>query len=216
MKVVTYCRVSTREQGRSGLGLEAQADHLRTYCRSHKYKIVHEYTEVASGGGADLSTRPVLTEAIQQGHTVIVAKLDRLSRSVKLIEDLMAEEVNFEVAEIGPGASRMELQLRAVFAEEERAKISERTKAALAAKRARGESLGNTSNLARSAHRGHETRRQAAAQAAEAHRPMFAMLAELSHSAAAKKLNEVGHRTTSGRGQWSPSMVKRVRERLTG
>jgi len=217
--VILYRRVSTREQGRSGLGLESQRADLMTYCERQGYVVLADYCEVASGGGVDLSARPVLAEALDKarrtGATVLVAKLDRLSRAVGLIDALMRDPtISFEVAEIGPKASPLELHLRASFSEEERRRISERTKAALAAKRRRGEPLGNLVNLDRGAHRGHEARRAAALRAAEAHREMFELVASLSHREAAKKLNRMGWRTTSGEGQWHAASVARLRARL--
>lgn len=217
-EVITYTRVSTAEQGRSGLGLEAQADQLRAYVERLGYEVIREHQEVASGGSCDLSTRPVLAAAVAQaataGATILVAKLDRLSRSAKLVEDLLHEGVAIEAADVGPTCALFELKLRVLLAEDERAKIGERTRAALAAKRARGEQLGNVENLRRHGHRGRETRRLAALQAAARHRPMFAMLEDLNDLAAARKLNELGYRTTSGTGRWHSSGVARVRARL--
>ena len=141
MKYVAYYRVSTARQGRSGLGLEAQRQAVAAHIgRSPE----HEFTEVESGRKAD---RPELLKALDlaelTGATLIVAKLDRLSRDVAFISGLMASRIPFIVAELGADADPFMLHLYAALAEKERQLISERTKAALAARKAQGSRLGN-------------------------------------------------------------------------
>src|ERR1700730_17402980 len=104
--VVTYLRVSTSQQGRSGLGLEAQRQALRQFAKAEGYELVREFVEVETGKGSDaLDRRPQLTaalaEARKQRCSVVVAKLDRLSRDVHFISGLMADRVQFLVAELG-------------------------------------------------------------------------------------------------------------------
>ena len=146
--LITYLRVSSAKQGRSGLGIEAQREALGRFAQSEGFEVSREYVEVETGKGADaLDRRPqlaaALTEARRQRCPVAVAKLDRLSRDVHFISGLMAHRVPFLVAELGPDVDPFILHLFAALAEKERALISIRTKAALSAARARGVALGN-------------------------------------------------------------------------
>src|SRR5829696_640424 len=145
---IAYLRVSTRRQGRSGLGMEAQREALTRFVEAEGFEIVSEFTEVETGKGADaLELRPQLAAAMESARRmnapVIVAKLDRLSRDVHFISGLMKHRVRFVITELGPDADPFMLHLYAALAEKERALIAERTKAALAAAKARGTKLGN-------------------------------------------------------------------------
>jgi DNA invertase Pin-like site-specific DNA recombinase len=140
---VAYYRVSTAQQGRSGLGLEAQQQAVRAYLDGGCWKLIGEHTEVESG---KLSDRPQLKVALEQcrltGATLVIAKLDRLSRNVAFLAQLMdGTDVQF-VAVDNPHATRFTLHILAAVAEHEAALISMRTKVALAAARARGKTLG--------------------------------------------------------------------------
>src|SRR5215204_593085 len=151
---IAYLRVSTKRQGRSGLGLEAQREAVSRFVEAEGFEIVSEFTEVETGKGADaLELRPQLASAIESARRinapVIVAKLDRLSRDVHFISGLMKERVRFLVTELGADADPFMLHLYAALAEKERALISERTRAALAAKKAHGAKLGNPRNVAK-------------------------------------------------------------------
>jgi DNA invertase Pin-like site-specific DNA recombinase len=144
---VAYLRVSTDAQGERGLGIEAQRAAVARFAAEQGREVVAEFVEVASGAGADaLSKRPKLAEALRfarkVGGTVAVAKLDRLSRSVAFVAGLIAERVEFAVAEL-PRARTFELHIFAALAEEERRRIGLRTSEALAAKKAQGVKLGN-------------------------------------------------------------------------
>jgi len=146
--LVTYLRVSTSQQGRSGLGLEAQRDTLVRFAEAEGFEIVREYVEVETGKGSDaLERRPQLASALAEASrrhcAVAVAKLDRLSRDVHFISGLMAHRVAFLVAELGSDVDPFILHLFAALAEKERALISVRTKAALKAAKARGVKLGS-------------------------------------------------------------------------
>jgi DNA invertase Pin-like site-specific DNA recombinase len=146
--LVTYCRVSTSRQGKSGLGIEAQREALARFAQAEGFKIVAEHLEVETGKGADaLDRRPQLAAALAEARRnrcpVAVAKLDRLSRDVHFISGLMAHRVPFLVAELGPDVDPFVLHLYAALAEKERALISQRTKAALKAAKSRGTRLGN-------------------------------------------------------------------------
>jgi DNA invertase Pin-like site-specific DNA recombinase len=146
--IVTYIRVSTVQQGRSGLGIEAQRDALARFAAAEGFEIAAEFVEVETGKGSDaLDRRPELAKALAKARAlkcpVAVAKLDRLSRDVHFISGLMAHRVAFIVAELGRDADPFMLHIYAALAEKERALISSRTKVALAAAKARGVTLGN-------------------------------------------------------------------------
>ena len=139
---IAYYRVSTDRQGRSGLGLEAQCQAVHQHLAANAGELVAEYTEVESGKRSD---RPQLAAALSEcklrGATLVIAKLDRLARNVAFIANLMESGVEF-VAVDNPDASKLMLHMLAAFAEHEREQISIRTKAALAAAKARGVKLG--------------------------------------------------------------------------
>ena len=145
---VSYIRVSTARQGRSGLGLEAQRTALVRFAEAEGLGIGIEFVEVETGKGSDaLDRRPQLVAALAEARkrkcSVVVAKLDRLSRDVHFISGLMAHKVPFVVAEFGSDADPFMLHLYAALAEKERSLISQRTRDALQAAKARGVVLGN-------------------------------------------------------------------------
>src|ERR1700730_90417 len=145
--LIGYVRVSTSRQGRSGLGIEAQRETLARFAASEGFGLVRVFVEIETGKGADaLDRRPqlaaALSEARRQRSPVAVARLDRLSRDVHFISGLMAHRVPFLVAELGPDVDPFILHLFAALAEKERVMIATRTKAALAAAKARGVKLG--------------------------------------------------------------------------
>lgn len=137
-RLVSYIRVSSKSQGISGLGLEAQQSMIRNYAATHNCEIITEYTEVESGKN---NSRPVLAKAMKHadvmGATLIVAKLDRLSRSLFFLSQLQENKVDFIVVEI-PSLDVFTLGIYGSLAAREREMISERTKAALTAAKARG------------------------------------------------------------------------------
>src|SRR5271167_2816694 len=146
--LVAYFRVSTREQGRSGLGIDAQRAAVARFAAAEGYDVVGEFVEIETGKGADaIERRPQLAAALAAARrhgkcAVAVSKLDRLSRDVHFISGLMAHRVPFVVAELGANVDPFILHMFAALAEKERAMISTRTKAALAAAKARGVRLG--------------------------------------------------------------------------
>jgi DNA invertase Pin-like site-specific DNA recombinase len=145
--LVGYVRVSTSQQGRSGLGIEAQKEALERFAASEGFTLGRVFVEVETGKGADaIERRPqlaiALSEARRQRCPVAVAKLDRLSRDVHFISGLMTHRVSFVVAELGADVDPFILHLFAALAQKERAMISARTKAALAAAKGRGVTLG--------------------------------------------------------------------------
>src|ERR1051325_7551010 len=144
---VAYYRVSTARQGRSGLGSEAQKAAVRRFAEAEGFDLTAEFVEVETGKGSDaLERRPQLAAALASGRAgkcpVIVAKLDRLSRDVAFVAGLMAQRVPFIVAELGADADPFMLHLYSALAEKERRLISERTRIALAARKASGTRLG--------------------------------------------------------------------------
>src|SRR5687768_14604544 len=153
---IAYYRVSTERQRRSGLGIEAQRAAVVRFAEAEAITVIGEYVESESGKGTDaLDRRPQLAAALAAARSakcpVLVAKLDRLSRDVAFIAGLMAQRVPFVVAELGADADPFMLHLYAALAEKERRLISERTKAALAARRGQGAKLGNPRSAGRAA-----------------------------------------------------------------
>jgi DNA invertase Pin-like site-specific DNA recombinase len=168
---VAYLRVSTEKQGRSGLGLEAQRAAVEAFAAREGITLDAVHVEVETGKGADaLDRRPVLAAALADAKKrrcpVVVAKLDRLSRDVAFIAGLMTQRVPFIVAELGTDTDPFMLHVYAALAEKERNVIAQRTRAALAAKKARGEKLGNTETLVAVSAKGRETQRRGAEQRA--------------------------------------------------
>lgn len=141
-RFVTYLRVSTQRQGRSGLGLEAQRQAVKGYLNGGNWSLVQEVIEVESGKRND---RPELARALAlcriHNAKLLIAKLDRLARNVAFIANLMESGVEFEAVDL-PQANRLTVHIMAAMAEHEAAAISARTKAALAAAKARGTKLG--------------------------------------------------------------------------
>lgn len=141
-RYIAYYRVSTDRQGRSGLGLEAQRQAVLDHINGNGSKLVAEFTEIESGKRND---RPELANALaacrQQKAVLVIAKLDRLARNVHFISGMMESGVEFVAVDF-PQANRLTLHILAAVAEHEREMISQRTKAALAAAKARGVKLG--------------------------------------------------------------------------
>src|ERR1700722_5197298 len=165
---VSYIRVSTSKQGRSGLGIEAQREAIARFAAAEGREVIAEFLEVETGKGSDaLDRRPRLAEALAKARKakapVVVAKLCRLSRDVAFISGLMAQRVPFIVAELGADADPFMLHIYAALAEKERALIADRTRAALAQKKAQGAVLGNRTNLHDAQAKGVAANREAAA-----------------------------------------------------
>ena len=222
MKVVFYFRVSTAQQGRSGLGLEAQRSAVEQFCRSRDCTILAEFTEVESGKRND---RPELIKAMHHakvtGATLVIAKLDRLSRNAAFLLQLQDSGVRFQAADM-PDASNLTVGILALVAQQEREAISARTKAALAAAKARGQRLGNPNGAAplRRAAKGNGAAVSALKDAADRHaanlRPVVDNLRQrgvMSLPSLAAALNELHMETPRG-GRWHPSSVKNLLARL--
>ena len=216
-QVVTYIRVSTAQQGRSGLGIEAQRAALARFVEAEGCEALAEFVEVETGKGADaLDRRPQLAAALAMARkakaAVLVAKLDRLSRDVAFISNLMVRRVPFIVAEFGADADPFMLHLYAALAEKERHLIAERTRAALAARKAQGVKLGNPVNLAAAGARGAETQRADADSFAANVLPVVRQIqadGAGTFRAIAAALNARGVRTARG-GEWHDSTVRNL------
>jgi len=145
---VSYLRVSTRAQGNSGLGLDAQRQAVADYLNGGRWSLIAEFVEIESGANDE---RPKLAEALARcrvhNATLVIAKLDRLSRNAHFLLGLQEAGVKFVAADM-PEANETMIQFMAVIAQHERKMISTRTKAALAAARARGKRLGNPNLVA--------------------------------------------------------------------
>ena len=219
--IVSYLRVSTARQGRSGLGLEAQRAINQRYATEHGYEIASEFVEVETGKGADaLERRPQLAAALGEAKrlkcAVLVAKLDRLSRDVHFLSGLMVQHVRFVVADFGEDADPFLLHLYAALAEKERTLISTRTKGALAAAKARGVQLGSPHIHRLGAARAVEQRAEAQ-QRAEGYRPIVERLREqgiTSLRAIAGELNHKGVQSPGG-GRWHVPTVHTLLKRLS-
>ena len=142
-KFVSYLRCSTAKQGRSGLGLEAQRKAVEAYLNGGRWKLIAEHLEVESGRRSD---RPELAKALAEcrirGASLVVAKVDRLSRNARFLLEVAESGVDLIFCDL-PSASKFTIGIMAVVAEEETRMISNRTKAALAAAKARGTKLGS-------------------------------------------------------------------------
>lgn len=219
---VSYLRVSTVKQGKSGLGLEAQKESVNAHICRVRGDLLVEYVEVESGKkGAE--NRPQLAKALEHcrltGATLIIAKLDRLSRDAHFLLGLQRSSVLFVCADM-PHANELTVGIMALVAEEERKAISRRTKEALAAAKARGKRLGCPSGAAHLRPYGN-TAGVAAVKAkadkhAEALRETVGAIRAAgitSSNGIADELNRCRIATPRG-GRWHPASVVRLCARL--
>lgn len=221
-KFVSYLRVSTAKQGRSGLGIEAQRDVVESFLNGGRWTLVAEHVEVESGKRND---RPALAKALADcrlhGARLVVAKLDRLARNAAFLLTLRDSGVDFVAADM-PEANRLTVGILAVVAEAEREAISARTKAALGAAKRRGVTLGgHPERLTRVARRrgaqaSAETRTARAEQRAADLRPAIEDARQngaASLRAIAASLNDRGIPAPRG-GTWTATAVQRTLARL--
>jgi len=219
---IGYVRVSTSAQGRSGLGLEAQRAAIARFAEAEGLDVAEVYQEIETGSGSDaLARRPQLAAALKAARkakaTVLVAKLDRLSRDVHFVSGLMSHRVEFVVCELGRQSDPFVLHLYAALAEKERSMISARTKAGLAAAKARGTKLGMTarrkSEIREIAASGAKANQVAALERVEALRPQieFALKGDTSLRQAAEALNSRGVESPGGARWHAPSLLKAAR-----
>jgi DNA invertase Pin-like site-specific DNA recombinase len=208
--IIAYIRVSTQQQGKSGLGVEAQGAAIMRFAEAEGFLVSQVFTEVETGKGSDaLEKRPQLAAALAEAKrlkcSVVVAKLDRLSRDVAFIAGLMAQRVPFIVCDLGVNADPFMLHIYAAVAEKERRMIGERTKNALAAAKARGVKLGNQVQA--------DANAQVAQAFAETMRAAVAPVINLSSRRIAGYLNAQGHKTVEGKA-WQSKNVLRLIDRL--
>jgi DNA invertase Pin-like site-specific DNA recombinase len=219
-KFVAYYRVSTNQQGQSGLGLEAQRKAVTDFLDGGNWQLVAEAVEVESG---KRSHRPKLQEALRlcrlHGATLIIAKLDRLARNVAFISNLMESGVDFVAVDF-PQANRLTVHILAAVAEHEREMIASRTKAALAATKARGRKLGgDRGNFGLIRDRGHPA--SVAIRSAKVNKraaDLTPVIRELQSAGAslhaiAAELTRRGIETPRKGGRWKAVQVKRVLDR---
>ena len=210
---VIYRRVSTSEQGKSGLGLDAQASALSRFCGAEGFVVIATFDDVASGK-LSLDGRPGLAAALAKAARlkcpVIVSKLDRLSRDVAFISGLMARGVPFIVAELGADTDPFILHLYAALSEKERKMISQRTRDALVPMVGTGK-LGNKTNLAEAQAKGRAGNVAASAAFGARIIPLVGRLKNggLSMNAIAAQLNASGMPTMRS-GRWTAKAISRV------
>jgi DNA invertase Pin-like site-specific DNA recombinase len=224
-QVISYLRVSTQRQGASGLGLEAQRAAVQAYCETHGTEVIREFQEIESGRHSE---RPILRQAI--AHTkkikgvLLIAKLDRLARSVAFISNLMDSDIEFRACDL-PEANRLLLHVMAAVGEAEAKAISDRTVAALAAAKARGTALGglnpHSRNLDQAAREkgARNAGKSLKAQALEAYAEILPLIQSLKAQgftlqAIADELTAQGHLTRTGK-TWGPVQVLRALGRAT-
>ena len=216
-RYVAYHRVSTQKQGLSGLGLEAQQNAVGAFLSGKTAIMVNEFTETETGKGANaLETRPQLKAALdacrKHKATLIIAKLDRLARNVHFVTGLLETGIDFVAADM-PHANKVMIQMHAVMSEWERDQISSRTKAALAAAKARGVVLGVTgrANLKQNL----EARTDAANAFAK---KMSGVLlgfkaAGMTQRRMVEQLNQLNIKAPKG-GEWSLAQLQRMMKRV--
>lgn len=211
-KIVAYVRVSTDKQGKSGLGLEAQLASVAGYASQHGSEIVATYQEVESGKNND---RPELTKALAHAKkakaVLVIAKLDRLSRDAHFLLGLQKSGVQFVAVDM-PHADAFTVGIMAMVAQKEREMISARTKAALAAAKARGVQLGNRDPSRLVAARARKS--EAAQNRAQNLAPIIDSIERAgvtTLSGICKALEARGVKTPSGGSVWHPAQVTRIR-----
>ena len=220
--IVTYLRVSTQKQGQSGLGLEAQRKAVEDYLNGGDWNILEELVEIESGKN---SKRPKLLEAIElckaSSAKLVVANISRLARDAAFLLNLKDAGIDFIAADM-PEANRLTIGIMALVAEQERDAISKRTKAALAAAKARGQQLGAYRNgvfvgrrgTAQDAERAREARTALFQARTTQKLPMLKRIdpdGTRSTRAIASELNRMSVTTVSGKGSWSSNSVRRLR-----
>lgn len=225
-RFISYLRVSTDRQGRSGLGMEAQRKAVADYLNGGCWQLIEEVIEIESGGKND---RPQLQAAIERcrayGAKLVVAKIDRLTRDAGFLLSLRDAGIDFVAADL-PDANRLTVGIMALVAEQEREAISQRTKAALAAAKARGVQLGayrdgqfvGRVGTKEDVQRATQARmRKADAIAQDRHMALLDADPDgtAPYAAIARRFNEWGVPTPSGRGSWTAAAVSRLKARLT-
>jgi DNA invertase Pin-like site-specific DNA recombinase len=214
---VAYFRVSTDQQGKSGLGLDAQRKAVADYLNGGNWKLVGEFTEIESGkNGARPQLAAALAACKKRKAKLVIAKLDRLSRNLAFIANLLEAGTDFVAAD-NPHANKSMVQMMAVFAEMERDAISKRTREALAAAKSRGVQLGNP-RLAEASAIAIAASKEAADRFAANVAPIIKQIQASGVSSlrgVARTLSARGVKTARG-GQWTARMVINVLRRAEG
>jgi DNA invertase Pin-like site-specific DNA recombinase len=218
---VSYLRVSTNRQGKSGLGLDAQREAITNYLNGGNWKLIKEFIEVESGKNNDrVQLRDALEACKRTNATLLIAKLDRLSRNVAFTANLMESGVEFLACDF-PTANRLTIHILSAMAEYEREMISKRTKDALRQAKARGVKLGNPDNLNRkAAKKGRVLGMQARqAKANDYAKRFLGIIGDyqgqgLSLNAIARKLTQDNELTPRGLTTWTPTTVKNILQRV--
>jgi DNA invertase Pin-like site-specific DNA recombinase len=217
-KFISYLRVSTERQGRNGLGIEAQRQAVKDFLDGGRWELIAEHVEVETGKNDD---RPELKKALRlakvTGATLIIARLDRLSRNLAFIANLQDSNAKFVCADM-PEANELTIHLFAAIAQHERKLISQRTKAALAATKARGKKLGNPNGAAplRRAAKGNVAAVQAIKTGAGRHAQDVLPIIEAIRGQGVTSLNgiaaELNRRDilTARGGQWHATTVRNL------
>lgn len=224
-KAVSYIRVSTSKQGQSGLGLEAQQESVRVFAQANGYEVVQEFREIESGKNND---RPILQKALAHakkiGACLVIAKLDRLARSVSFIAKLMESNTDFraiDFPEASSASSRLILHVMSAFAEHEARSCSERTKLALAAAKSKGKLLGASNpkcpKLTPEARK--KGQQKLKSKAIKAYSGILPKILELksqgiSLQGIANKLNAENEITRNGKS-WHPIQISRALNRVS-
>ncbi len=218
MQYIAYYRVSTVKQGQSGLGLEAQQSSVTGYINSKNGELLSEYTEIQSGKKDE--NRPELQAALRQcrlsGATLLIAKIDRLSRNPAFLINLQDSSTNFVCVDM-PEANNFTVGILACMAGYYRQQISDNTKAALKAAKAKGVKLGNPRL---DEFRNTDTTNARAAKISKAKQrnaDILSIIGEMRDSAGnalslrdlTAMLNDAGYRTARGK-EWHPTSVSRV------
>ena len=223
-RFIAYYRVSTKRQGLSGLGLDAQRESVAAYLAGVKGKLVAEFTEVEHGTRKG-NHRPQLAAALAQcrvhGATLIIAKLDRLARNVAFVSHLMESGCDFTACDF-PQANRLTIHILAGVAEHEAEMISTRTKLALAAAKRKGVVLGgDRGNAAQIARKGNRASAKVRTEAAQSRAADLLPVVETIKAEGAQSLRQIaaglnqrGILTARG-GEWSAAQVLRVMDRAT-
>ncbi len=223
MNFVSYRRVSTKRQEDSNLGLEAQSQAIQSYIKQHQGNHLKDFVEIQTG--TSKKHRPIVLQAIQYAKenqaVLLIAKLDRLSRSVSFLSNLMDSNIEFVALDF-PQADRMTLQFMSVIAEWEAKRISDRVNAALAVLKQRGVKLGPknkplTASISEPYRKKwNAQKKQNASRYAQNVYPTIKFFKNLglNNSQIASKMNERGDKTPSGYGSWASNTVRRCLDRV--
>lgn len=217
--IIGLCRVSTEEQGESRNGLEAQRKELETWATLNGYTLVSIIEEITSGSLA-VEDRPILQSALSLARKMkcklLVSKVDRISRDAAVIHNLMQKKKLVISVALGEQADSFVEHIYAGLAEKERKMIGERTKAGLAAAKARGIILGNRTNLSEAQNIGRKTVMLKADEFATKLKPTVERMldAGMNYSEIADEWNRVGTKSYRG-GEWSCGTVSKLCARLS-